>query len=117
VTVGNTALRDRLARRGKLGRIRPIQLLSVTGGTVDAGYTIAHEIMVGDAGVRNLPVAFADVDPFRQLDLTDRPALLLGMDALHLFERVSFDFANRRVRFLVHSSALTPAVQMAAASR
>jgi len=117
VTVGNTALRDRLARRGRLGPMRPIQLISVTGGRVDAGYTIAHRIMVGDAGVRNLPVAFADVDPFRQLDLTDRPALLLGMDALHLFERVSFDFANRRVRFLIRSSALTPAVQMAAASR
>lgn len=117
VTVGNTALRDRLAQRGRLGAVRPIQILSVTGGTVNAEYTIAREIKVGDAGVRNLPVAFADVDPFRELDLTDQPALLLGMDALHLFERVSFDFANRRVRFLVRSSSLAPAVQMAAASR
>lgn len=115
VTVGNTALRDRLARRGRLGPIRPIQIMSVTGGMVDAGYTMAREIKVGDAGVRNLPVAFADVDPFRQLDLTDQPALLLGMDALHLFERVSFDFANRRVRFLIHSSSREPSVQMAAA--
>ena len=101
VTVGNAALRDRLARRGRLGPMRPIQLLSVTGGLVPAQYTIAREIMLGNAGVRNLPVAFADVDPFRELDLTDRPALLLGMDALRLFDRVSFDFARRRVRFLV----------------
>jgi hypothetical protein len=94
----------------------PIHLLSVTGGLVPAQYTIAREIMVGNAGVRNLPVAFADVDPFRQLDLTDRPALLLGMDALRLFDRVSFDFANRRVRFLLPgSSARERPVRMAAA--
>ena len=33
--------------------------------------------------------------------LTDRPAILLGMDALRLFDRVSVDFANRRVRVLL----------------
>jgi predicted aspartyl protease len=116
VTVGNSALRDRLARHHRLGAMTPIHLLSVTGGLVPAQYTIAREIMVGNAGVRNLPVAFADVDPFHQLDLTDRPALLLGMDALRLFDRVSFDFANRRVRFLLPgSSALERPVRMAAA--
>jgi hypothetical protein len=30
----------------------------------------------------------------------DRPALLLGMDALMLFDRVSVDFAKREVRML-----------------
>jgi hypothetical protein len=30
--------------------------------------------------------------------LNDRPALLLGMDALRLFGRVRIDFANREVR-------------------
>ena len=48
----------------------------------------------------NLPIAFADVQPFRQLRLMNRPAILLGMDALQMFERASFDFATRRVRLL-----------------
>ena len=29
----------------------------------------------------DMPIAFADVHPFKKLGLTDRPALLLGMDA------------------------------------
>jgi predicted aspartyl protease len=114
VTVGNTALRERLGRRGRLGHVTPVQLLSVTGRSVPAEYTIAREIRLGNAGVRNLPVAFADVSPFRELELTDQPAILLGMDALRLFDRVSFDFANRRVRFLVRgSSQRAPLVDMA----
>lgn len=50
-------------------------------------------------------MAFADVHPFKKLGLMDRPALLLGMDALRLFERVSVDFPNRRVRLLPPGSA------------
>lgn len=101
VTIGNSVLRRRLERRGRLGTLRPVELQSVTGGRLTADYGVARRIRIGGAGINNLPVAFADVHPFRQLRLTDRPALLLGMDALQLFERVSFDFANRRVRLYV----------------
>jgi predicted aspartyl protease len=101
VTVGNTALRHALERRGRLGALSTIQLLSITGGQATAEYGIAHRIRIGGIDIHDLPVAFSDVHPFRQLHLLDRPALLLGMDALHLFERVSVDFANRRVRVLI----------------
>lgn len=105
ITVGNSALRERLARHHRLGEMRPVQLMSVTGGTRTLEYSVARQIMLGDAGIRNLPVAFADVAPFRELDLADRPAILLGMDALRLFDRVSFDFANKRVRFQIPGSS------------
>ena len=105
VTVANNALRRRLERRGRLGTLRPIELISVTGGRLQAEYGVARRIRLGNAGINNLPVAFAEVYPFRQLRLTDRPAILLGMDALRLFDRVSFDFANRRVRLLVGGSS------------
>lgn len=105
VTVGNDALRRRLERRGRLGPLHPIEMMSVTGGTIVAEYGTARRILVGNAGIRNLPVAFADVHPFRQLRLMRRPAILLGMDAMRLFDRVSFDFANRRVRFVIHGDS------------
>jgi len=105
VTVGNEALRRRLQRARRLGVLRPVELVSVTGGRIGAEYGSAEHIQVGNAEIRNLPVAFADVHPFRQLRLTDRPAILLGMDALQLFDRVSIDFANRRVRLLVRDSS------------
>ena len=105
VTVANSALRRRLERSRRLRALQPLELLSVTGGRLDAEYGFARRIQIGGAMVRNLPVAFADVPPFRQLGLSDRPAILLGMDALQLFDRVSIDFANRRVRLLVPGSS------------
>ena len=79
-----------------------------------AEYGIARRIRIGGLDINNLPVAFADVHPFRQLDLTDRPALLLGMDALQLFDRVSVDFANRRVRLLPRRASRDSDVRLAA---
>jgi len=106
ITVGNLALRRALERRRRLGPTAPVELMSVTGGRFTAEYSMARQIRIGTADIRNLPVAFADVHPFRQLQLIDRPALLLGMDALQLFDRVSVDFANRRVRLLTPDSSL-----------
>ena len=100
VTIGNEALRRKLARKGQLRPTYPIEMLSVTGGRITADRTVIGRIRIGGTGFKDLPVAFADVHPFRKLDLLDRPALLLGMDALRLFDRVSVDFANRRVRML-----------------
>lgn len=99
VTVGNEALRRKLIERERLGTTVPIELVSVTGGTTPADYTRVKSIRIGGMLINDLPVAFADVHPFRQLGLRDEPALLLGMDALRLFERVSVDFATRKVRF------------------
>ncbi|HEV2816615.1 MAG TPA: aspartyl protease family protein [Allosphingosinicella sp.] len=109
ITVGNSALRRALERRHRLGVTAPVRLISVTGGEFTADYTLARRIRIGGANIVNLPIAFSDADPFRQLELTDRPAILLGMDALRLFERVSVDFANRRVRLLLPDSSLNGA--------
>ncbi len=116
VTIGNSALRRRLERRGRLMATFPVSLLSVTGAyfTADAG--VARHIQIGGMHITNMPIAFTDAHPFRRLGLDDRPALLLGMDALRLFDRVSVDFANRRVRFqLPESSHLNAPVRMAGA--
>jgi predicted aspartyl protease len=106
VSVGNMALRTALARRNRLREIAPIHMMSITGGVVAAEYGFARLIRVGGLDINNLPIAFADVHPFRQLGLMNRPALLLGMDALQLFSRVSVDFPNRRVRVLIDDGAM-----------
>lgn len=106
ISVANTALRNALRRRGRLGETRPVELLSITGGRLNAEYAIARRIRIGGVDIERLPVAFADVHPFRQLQLMDRPALLLGMDALQLFDRVSVDFARRKVRVLLDDSSV-----------
>ena len=71
------------------------------GERVAAEQAVTRELELGGVTMTGMPVAFADVPPFAKLDLDDKPALLLGMDALRTFSRVSVDFAERRVRFLL----------------
>ncbi|MGF7148221.1 putative aspartyl protease [Sphingomonas zeicaulis] len=99
VSVGNLALERRLAGRRTTRAAVPITITSVTGGQLTANYTAIRKIRVGSAILNDMPVAFADLHSFKVLDLIDRPALLLGMDALALFDRVSVDFANKKARF------------------
>ena len=101
VTVGNRVLRARLEQRHRLGPVIPIEMVSVTGGRMAAEQGHARVFHLGDAEIRDMPIAFADAHPFKKLGLTDRPAILLGMDTLRLFARVSVDFGNRRVRLLM----------------
>lgn len=108
VSVANSALRRKLERKRRLRAVWPVEMTSVTGGKVHAEQTVVKEIRLSGVDIRDLPLAFADVHPFKKLGLTDRPAILLGMDALRLFTRVSVDFANRRVRLLPAGHSLAP---------
>jgi predicted aspartyl protease len=99
-TVANNVLRRKLESKGRLRATVPVLLQSVTGGVTMADQTIVKRIRLGGIDINDMPVAFADAHPFTKLGLADKPALLLGMDALRLFDRVSVDFPNRRVRLL-----------------
>ena len=97
VSMGNAALRRLVVRRQAT---TPISMRDVIGGEVRADYTQIAAVSVGEVTFQNLPIAFAEVEPFRTFRLTEQPAILLGMDALALFRRVEIDFANRRIRFV-----------------
>lgn len=101
VSIGNPALRRRLAARHRLGVATPITIMSVTGGEMPADYSSIADMRIGGVELRGMPVAFTDAEIFHKLGLTEKPALLLGMDVLRNFSRVSVDFANRSVRFLL----------------
>ena len=116
VTVANNALRRKLEKKNRLGSTHSVEMLSVTGGRMMVDRTKVNLIRIGGVDIVNMPIAFADVHPFRKLKLMKRPAILLGMDALQLFDRVSVDFANRKVKMLpTPRSALKPDNQMARA--
>ncbi len=57
------------------------------------------ELQLGPVTLRDVPMAFADVPPFKMFGLSDQPALLLGTDILDTFRRISLDFRARKVRF------------------
>lgn len=99
-SVGNLAL-QRLVRRegGRRGPLSVGQLTSVTGATLEVAVGQIQRITVGGVDFTDLPVAYADSPAFSTLGLDRRPALLLGMDAMRLFDRIVIDFTNRRVTF------------------
>ena len=99
VSVGNEALRQMLLRASKGSE--SVELQSVTGERIVGQYVIVRELEVGGVKLTDLPVVFAESDLFGRLGLRDRPALLLGMNALRGFERVSIDFARKKLRVVV----------------
>lgn len=98
-SMGNFALRDRLRKRDMRFAYVPVLMRSVTGDTLAGDFTQVRDIDIGGVTISDLPVTFADNFAFKALKLEKKPAILLGMDALKLFDRVLVDFLNRRVGF------------------
>jgi predicted aspartyl protease len=115
MSVGNPALLKRLLAHRRKRDPNEIELRSVTGGVRMANFAMLRKVRIGGVHLENMAVAITDSDVFDRLQLGDKPALLLGMDVLRTFDRVSVDFANRKVRFLLPGEALMrPPIQNAA---
>jgi predicted aspartyl protease len=106
VSIGNQALRRKLGQGGKVKRTGDVELQSVTGEKIAGEYTVVRELTVGGVTLKNMPVVFADSHAFERLGLDDRPALLLGMNALRSFDRVSIDFARKKLKVVLPEEGL-----------
>ena len=98
VTIGNSALRDRLIRRNR-NKFVTLPVTGVTGVTMNVQIAKIGELRLGSVTLKDVPIAFADVPPFKVFGIDKEPALLLGTDLLETFRRVSLDFRARKVRF------------------
>ena len=116
VSIGNAALKRALTSRRLLQRNGQIDLISVTGQTLTGDYMFVKQLEIGGVALTNLAIVFADAHTFRQMKLEERPALLLGMNALKAFEQVSIDFANRRMRVRAPKESGLPGAQLASVS-
>ena len=107
VSIGNLALRDRLLRDNFVSEGQEVELQSVTGETIKGEFMFVRELEIGGVTLKNLVVVFADAHTFKQLKLDRKPALLLGMNAMRAFKKVSIDFASQKLRVVVpeHSAA------------
>ncbi len=106
VSVGNEALHHKLNRRSNLKRSGQVELHSVAGEKLVGDYMILRELEVGEVTMKDLPIVFADSHAFKPLGLADKPALLLGMNALKGFEKVSIDFARRKLRVVLPEESM-----------
>jgi predicted aspartyl protease len=98
ISIGNVKLRDRLIK-GNRDKFVTIAITGVTGETIELQIARVAELRLGSVTLKNVPIAFADVPPFKVFGLTEEPSLLLGTDLLETFRRVSLDFRARKVRF------------------
>jgi hypothetical protein len=98
-TIGNMALRQMAITRYPKAPWSHTPIVSVTGQTIDADMADLPALRLGGLRLPNWPVAFADLHVFRLWNLVDRPAILVGVDVMSRFERVSLDFAHDEVSF------------------
>ncbi|HET9145504.1 MAG TPA: retroviral-like aspartic protease family protein [Sphingomicrobium sp.] len=101
LSIGNEALRQQLVNRGLVDPMQKVQMLSVTGALLPGDIMIVRDLDIGGLKLRNLAVVFADAHSFKELKLDREPALLLGMNAIRAFKKVSIDFANRKFRVVL----------------
>ena len=100
ISVGNSMLYAALiARDSSYNMQETIPLTGVTGGEVDGRITCLKHIALGGLYIDDNRIAIADLQIFRLWELDDRPALLIGMNWLRRFSRVSIDYGRKEIRF------------------
>lgn len=115
VTIGNMALQRSLMRRKLWDVPDPVIIESVTGEKLSARVAKVKKLAIGDVHIDDLAVAFTDAHIFDQLDLENKPALLLGMNAMRAFDQISIDFAAKKVHFVLPRTSMGPAFRFASA--
>lgn len=96
-TIANMAARDALFKHRKKDPV----VHFITGTTTDVqqgeGYA-APPIAIGDLQVRSMRITFLDLHIFEQWRMLDEPAILLGMDALGLFDTLIIDYKRSELQ-------------------
>ncbi|WP_037503919.1 aspartyl protease family protein [Sphingomonas jaspsi] len=117
VTIGNQSLEEALVKRRHLPLTEPIEVESVTGERMGAHVATLQRVEVGGIHIDGLAIAFADAHIFHQLKLADEPTILLGMNAMRAFDRITIDFAARKVRFKLPGTSMRDGYRLALLSR
>jgi len=101
ISIGNMALRQALLGSHVLQSSGQIELISVTGDKIMGEYMFLRDLEIAGVGLKGLAIVFADAHTFKQLKLDKKPALLLGMNAMRAFKKVSIDFTSRKLRVVL----------------
>ena len=107
-SVGNSRLRRLLLSRNPQATVKPIEMIDVLGRRFPGDYTIVNRVRIGGVLMGNAAIAFADAHPFKLFGLDKKPSMLLGMEGLRSFERVSVDFSTKKVTFLLPKAVAKP---------
>lgn len=113
VSVINPALYAQLLRDSPYRQVArgPAKLHGVTGGTMVGLDVDVEDIKLAALHWTDAPFVVAPLEVFEVWGLARRPALLLGMDCLRRFARVSIDYGRKQIGFEVASSQIVQPLQ------
>ncbi|HEX3364366.1 retroviral-like aspartic protease family protein [Phenylobacterium sp.] len=112
MSMANTPLRALVAaqnrRSGASDTYHQIGMETLAGEPFFGEMLYLPFLRLGGLQLGNVPVVHANVHVFDLWGLKDKPAIVLGMDLLSQFERVSLDFGRSQVRFDLAAGQFTP---------
>jgi predicted aspartyl protease len=94
-STGNRALLRKLRTRAQ----GEISATDVHGVRVFSDLSYVRNLEIGGMTMGNVPIGFTDSPTFHALGLDRRPALILGIGNMRVFDRVAIDFARQQVLF------------------
>ncbi|WP_435203301.1 retroviral-like aspartic protease family protein [Qipengyuania sp. 902] len=95
----NSIANPLLLRKLRAREQHEIVSVDVLGTQLTSRATFLRSLQIGRAEMTNVQIGFADSPIFAALGLSRRPALVLGMNNLRVFDRVAIDFSTRRILF------------------
>jgi len=97
-TIGNPALLDLAVLRNPTNKFYEVPVISVTGRTIPGRVALLPQLRLGNVRLVDIAITFADLHVFQIWNL-ETPAVLVGMDALSVFDSVTLDFGRSEVWF------------------
>jgi len=97
-SLGNLALRDALRMPGRRGAV--VQVTSVYGATekIESGeIQFAPTIVIESLRITDVAIVYGDFHIFKVWEMTDKPAMIIGMDVLGTVPALGIDFENQDV--------------------
>jgi predicted aspartyl protease len=101
VSIGNLALRRKLFGDRPIDPAATLNIVTVTGQPATGEFVFVEKLVLGGMTIRNLGILFTDAHTFQALDLRSKPAMLLGMNAMRAFKKLSIDFAAKKIRVVL----------------
>jgi hypothetical protein len=98
VTIANLALRDALFRDRDKMNAKHEQIEGVTTELQDGDTAATPPIDIGPLTIRAGGITFGDMRIFEHWKLTQEPAMLIGMDALGLFDTLIIDYKRKELQ-------------------
>ena len=97
-TIGNPALLNLAVLRNPTSKFYETPVISVTGKTLPGQIALLPVLRLGHVRLVDIAITFADLHVFQIWGL-QTPAVLIGMDALTVFDSVTLDFGRAEVWF------------------